>query len=81
VGGVPARIEERDVHFTPGKRAIDERQVADDGRKKTESKAGLRDDQDASQARARNNVTEAEGEKGRAAEIDVRQETGLTTRH
>src|SRR5207302_9826883 len=54
-----AGIEEGDVHFALGERTVDERQVADDGGKKTETEAGLRDDQGASQAGARVDITEA----------------------
>src|SRR6266436_2498720 len=72
-----ARIEKRDIHFTLGERTVDERQVADHGSKKTESKASFRDDQAASQAGARNDVAEAESEEGRAAQIHVRHETSL----
>src|SRR5438132_11511772 len=39
-----AGIKKRDIHFALGERAIDEWQVADDGGKKTKSKAGFGDD-------------------------------------
>src|SRR5258708_35879431 len=76
-----AGIEEGNIHLAPGERAVDERQVADDGRKKTETKTSFGDDQSASQAGTRNDVAEAEGEEGGAAEIDIRQESGLAARH
>src|SRR5216683_3570363 len=76
-----AGIEEGDIHLALGERSVDERQIADDGSKKSEAKTGFGDNQGTGQAGARNDVAQAEGEEGRAAEIDIRQETGLASRH
>src|SRR2546430_10063210 len=54
---------------------------ANDGGKKSETKTSFGDDQRAGQAGTRNDVAQAEGKKGRTAEIDIRQETRLTARH
>src|SRR6266851_7692117 len=76
-----ARIKQGDIHLALGERSVDERQIADDGSKKSEAKTGFGDNQGTGQAGARNDVAQAEGEEGRAAEIDIRQETGLAARH
>src|SRR5712692_6140682 len=76
-----AGIEEGDIHLALGEREVDERQVADDGSKKTESKTSFGDDQGTGQAGVRDDVAQAKGEEGRAAEIDIRQETRLAARH
>src|SRR6266436_2909739 len=70
-------IEERDIHLALGKRAVDEWQIADDGGEKSEAKTCFGDDQGASQTRAGNDVAETEGEKSRAAKVDIGQETSL----
>src|SRR5216683_6965020 len=76
-----AGIEEGDIHFALGERAIDERQIADHSSKKTEAKTGFGDDQGSGQAGARNDVAEAQCKEGRAAEINVRQKAGLAASH
>src|SRR5712692_7111026 len=76
-----AGIEEGDIHLALGEREVDERQVADDGSKKTESKTSFGDDQGTGQAGVRDDVAQAKGEEGRAAEIESRQETRLAARH
>src|SRR5258708_17896758 len=76
-----AGIEQGDIHLALGERAVDERQVTNDGGKKTETKPCFGYDQGASQAGARNDVAKAESEEGRAAEIDIRLEAGLAARH
>src|SRR5882762_11943647 len=76
-----AGIEEGDIHLALGERSVYEGQIADDGSKKSETKTGFGDNQGAGQAGARDDVAQAEGEEGRAAEIDIRQETGLATCH
>src|SRR5262249_39342561 len=72
-----ARIEQRNVDFTFGKRSVDKGQVADDGREKAKTETGFGDDKKAGQLGARNDVAEAKSEKGGAAEIKVGGEAGL----
>ena len=72
-----ARIEKRDVHFAFGEGAVDKRKIADDGREKAEAESGFRDDENARERCARNDIAEAECEEGRTAEIDVRGKTGM----
>ena len=72
-----ARIEQGDVDLAFGERAVDERQVADDRGEESETEARFGDDQGASQAGARDNIAQAQREKGRAAEIKIRAEAGL----
>src|SRR5205814_1211541 len=55
-----ARIEQGDIHFPLGERAIDERQIANDGGKKSETKTGFGDHQRAGQAGTRNDVARSE---------------------
>src|SRR5216683_484349 len=76
-----AGIEKGDIDLALGERAVDERQVANDCGKKTETEAGFQNDQRAGQAGTRNDVAQDEGEKSRPAEINIRQKTGLATRH
>src|SRR5882724_11000690 len=76
-----AGIEQGNIDFALRKRSVDKRQVADHRSKKTESKTSFGNHQRARQGGAGNDVAQAEREEGRAAEIDVRQETGLGTGH
>src|SRR6266436_9486922 len=74
-----AGIEERDIYFAFGERAIDEGQIADDGSKKSETKTCFGDDQGAGQTGPGNHIAETEGEECRAAKIDIRLETCLAS--
>src|SRR5436309_775914 len=61
--------------------AVNEWQVTDDGRKKPKTKTSFQNNQKSRQAGAGNDVAHAKSKKGRAAEIDIRQETWLAAGH
>jgi len=71
-----ARVEQSDTDFAFGKRAVDERQVADDTGEEAKAEAGFGDDKGAREVASRDDIAKAESEESGAAEIDVGPETG-----
>src|SRR5215467_15227265 len=78
-GRARARIKQRNIHFPLRERAIDKWQVADHRCKKSESKSSFQNDKKTRQQGSRNDIAESQREKSRAAEIEVRGETRLTS--
>ena len=71
------RVEQRDVDLALGESPVDEREVADHGGKKAETKAGFGDNQKTSKAGARNHVAKSQREECGSTEIKIRVQAGL----
>ena len=71
-----AGVEQDDADFAFRERLIDDRQVADDQREKTETEAAFEDGEDALDGGVRGDVAEAESEEGGAAEIEAGLQRG-----
>ncbi len=73
-----AGIEQGDIDLALGEGTVDKREIADDGGEKAKTESSFGHHQQSRQARAGNNIAEAESEERSSAEIQVRvQAVGL----
>ena len=73
-GRAGPRIEQRDRHLAPGEGVVEDGKVPDDQGQESEPDPGLKDGQGARHRPSWRNVSQPEGEEGRAAQIEVRAE-------
>src|SRR5690348_711773 len=71
------RVEERDVDFAGGKRAVKHGQIADDDGEEAEAEAGFADGNDARDFGARSDVAESESEECGAAHVQIGAKAGM----
>ena len=74
-------IQHRDMRFAPRERLVHDREVADHQRQKGEADERLQDRDRPRRGRRGHDIAQPEGEEGRAAEVERREEGGRTLRY